>query len=311
MVLAAAILHRCAVRVTGPVPVLVNRSGGTAAAKGDKLGEEIEAAFAEAGVAIDLQLVEGDALAGAAKAVAGQPLVVVGGGDGTLGRLAGILADQGSTLGVLPLGTRNHLARELGVPLDLPGAAALIAAGTVRAIDLARVTGEPFINNASIGLYPQLVREREQRNTPKWIAAIPASIAALSRIKHHRLHLALPGRARDGDIVTPMLFVGNNHYTLDAGQIGKRDALDGGVLSIYAVASRRRLALIGFAIRTLFGRARRDSDFAAIGDTPEFEVRGRSDDIDIALDGEVMRLKMPLRFECQAGALKVVAPAVP
>lgn len=309
MVLAAAILHRRAVRVTGPIPVLVNRSGGTAASKGDKLGEEIEAAFAKAGVAIELQLVEGDALAGAANAVAGQPLVVVGGGDGTLGRLAGILAERGSTLGILPLGTRNHLARELGVPLDLPGAAALIAAGTVRTIDLARVNGEPFINNASIGLYPQLVREREQRNTPKWIAAIPASFAALSRIKHHRLHLASPGRGKDGDIVTPMLFVGNNHYTLDAGQIGKRDALDGGVLSIYAVAARRRIALVGFAIRTLFGRSRRDSDFAAIGDTPEFEVRGRSDDIDIALDGEVMTLKMPLRFECQAGALKVVAPA--
>jgi diacylglycerol kinase family enzyme len=299
--------------MSDPLPVLVNRSGGTAASKGDKLGDEIEAAFAEAGVAIDLQLVEGDALEAAVKAVAGQPLVVVGGGDGTLGRLAGILAEAGSTLGILALGTRNHLARELGVPLDLPGAAALIAAGTVRAIDLARVNGEPFINNASIGLYPQLVREREQRSAPKYIAAIPASFAALKRIKHHRLHLSLPGRSKDkvgdSDIITPMLFVGNNHYVLEAGQIGKRDALDGGVLSIYAVAARRRLALIGFALRTLVGRARRDSDFAAIGDTPSFEVSGRSDDIDIALDGEVMTLKMPLRFECQAGALKVVAPA--
>ena len=292
-----------------PIPVLVNRGGGTAASKGEKLSDEIEAAFAAAGVAIDLQLVEGDALAAAVKAVAGQPLVVVGGGDGTLGRLAGILAEKGSTLGILPLGTRNHLARELGVPLDLPGAAALIAAGTERAIDLARVNGEPFINNASIGLYTQLVREREQRDQPKWIAAIPASLAALSRVKHHRLHLSVPGPTKDGNIVTPMLFVGNNHYVLEAGQIGKRDALDGGVLSIYAVAARRRLALIGFAIRTLFGRARRDSDFAAIGDTPAFEVSGRSHHIDIALDGEVMTLKMPLRFECQPRALKVVAPA--
>jgi len=297
--------------MSGPIPVLVNRSGGTAASKGDTLGDEIEAAFAEAGVSIDLQLVEGDALAGAVKAVAGQPLVVVGGGDGTLGRLAGILAEQGSALGILALGTRNHLARELGVPLDLPGAAALIAAGTVRAIDLARVNGEPFINNASVGLYPELVREREQRSTPKYIAAIPASFAVLKRLKHHRLQLSLPGPQSDSNVVTPMLFVGNNHYTLEAGQIGKRDALDGGVLSIYAVAARRRLALLGFAIRTLLGRARRDSDFAAIGDTPGFEVSGRSDDIDIALDGEVMTLKMPLRFECQAGALKVVAPAVP
>jgi diacylglycerol kinase family enzyme len=291
-----------------PVPVIVNRGGGTAASRGDRLGAEIEAAFEEAGVVIDLHLVEGDKLESTLRAVADRPLLVVGGGDGTLGRMAGLLAEKGTTLGILPLGTRNHLARELGIPLDLPGAAALIAVGTVRAIDLARINGAPFINNASIGLYPQLVREREQRSTPKWIAAIPASLAALRRIKHHRLHLALPGDGKDSDIVTPMLFVGNNHYALEAGQIGRRDALDKGVLSIYAVASRRRLALVGFAIRTLFGRADRH-DFAALGDTPEFEVRGRSDDIDIALDGEVMTLDMPLRFACEPGALNVVAPS--
>jgi len=295
--------------MTAPIPVLVNRSGGTASSRGDKLGPELEAAFNEAGVSVELHLVEGEELEATLLKVVDRPLVVIGGGDGTLGRMAGILAEKGTMLGILPLGTRNHLARELGIPLDIPGAAKLIAAGTVRAIDLARVNGEPFINNASIGLYPQLVREREQRSTPKWIAAIPASFAALRRIKHHRLHLTMPGRAKDSDIVTPMLFVGNNHYALEAGQIGKRDALDGGILSIYAVASRRRLALIGFAIRTLFGRADRH-DFAALGDTPSFEVRGRSDDIDIALDGEVMTLEMPLRFECQAGALKVVAPAI-
>lgn len=295
--------------MTAPIPVLVNRSGGTASSRGDKLGPELEAAFDEAGVSVELHLVEGEELEATLLKVVDRPLVVIGGGDGTLGRMAGILAEKGTTLGILPLGTRNHLARELGIPLDIPGAAKLIAAGTVRAIDLAQVNGEPFINNASIGLYPQLVREREQRSTPKWIAAIPASFAALRRIKHHRLHLTMPGRAKDSDIVTPMLFVGNNHYALEAGQIGKRDALDGGILSIYAVASRRRLALIGFAIRTLFGRADRH-DFAALGDTPSFEVRGRSDDIDIALDGEVMTLEMPLRFECQAGALKVVAPAI-
>ena len=308
MVLPATGLARRAISVSDPVPVLVNRSGGTASSKGDKLGPELEAAFAQAGVAIDLQLVEGKEIEAALKKVADRPLVVIGGGDGTLGRMAGILAEKGSTLGILPLGTRNHLARELGVPLDIPGAAALIASGTTRKIDLARVNGQAFVNNASIGLYPQLVREREQRDTPKWLATLPATIAALRRVKHHRLNLAIPGN--DSNIVTPMLFVGNNRYTLEAGQLGTREALDGGVLSVFAVASRRRWALIGFAIRTLFGHADRDRDFAAIAEAPSFEVSGRSDDIDIALDGEVMTLDMPLRFECQSGALTVAAPPV-
>jgi len=107
--------------MSAPIPVLVNRSGGTAASKGDKLEAEIAAAFAEAGVTIDLHLVEGEKLERTLKKVADQPLVVIGGGDGTLGRMAGLLAEKGTTLGILPLGTRNHLARELGLKIVVEG----------------------------------------------------------------------------------------------------------------------------------------------------------------------------------------------
>ena len=212
----------------------------------------------------------------------------------------------GATLGILPLGTRNHLALELGIPADLAAAATLIAKGTTRQIDLARVNGHAFINNASVGFYPQLVREREGISLPKKLAAIPATARALGRMRHHRLRLTLSGE--ESEVVTPMLFVGNNRYTLDAGHLGERAALDGGVLSIYAVASRRRLALIGFALRMLVGRADPDKDFAAIGEAAKLTVTGRSHHLDIALDGEVMRMAMPLAFTIEPGVLSVVAP---
>src|SRR4051794_33804537 len=106
-----------------PLPVIVNRGGGTAATLGPKLSGTLHEAFAAAGLTIELELAEGEQCDAALKRVAGAPVVVVGGGDGTIGHAAGPLAASGSALGILPLGTRNHLARQLGIPAALPDAA--------------------------------------------------------------------------------------------------------------------------------------------------------------------------------------------
>ena len=293
--------------MTDAIPVLVNRGGGSAARHGAALAERVEAAFAAAALAVDLRLLNGSEIAQAAAAVAGRPVVVVGGGDGTLGAAAGVLAGSGSTLGILALGTRNHLAHELGLPDDLTDAARLIAQGTRRRIDLGEVDGRTFVNNASIGLYPALVRRREDNPAPKWLAALPAAAGALGRLRHHRLRLVIDGRERP--VLTPLLFVGNGRYLLEREGLGTRESLDDGRLSVYAVASRRRLALIGFAVRALVGRADPGRDFAALGEAGELVVAGRSHHIDVALDGEVVRLPMPLRFRTLPGALSVIAPS--
>jgi diacylglycerol kinase family enzyme len=290
------------------VPVFVNRHGGTASARGTALEDELRQAFADAELAIDLHLIDGAQMPQAVKAAAQSSLIVVGGGDGTLGCAAEALVDHGkAALGILPLGTRNHLARELGIPMTLAGAAQVIADGHRRSIDLARVNGRAFINNASIGLYPLMVREREKRDVPKWLAALPAARAALDRLPHHRLHIRMEGEAND--VVTPMLFVGNNRYELEMGRVGKRAALDDGTLSVFAVERRGRLALLGFALRTLAGRADPERDFCTMGEAKALNVSSPAHHIDIALDGEVVRLSMPLDFTIQPGALTVIAPA--
>lgn len=294
------------------IPVFINAGGGTAAAKGDKLRDEVEAAFAEAGAAIDLSLLEGGELQEAVKAKAGEPLVVVGGGDGTLGCAAQTLVDHGgATLGILALGTHNHLAKELGIPADLKDAAKLIVARPTRRIDLARVNGRVFVNNASVGFYPLLVRERdahqEKHGLPKWLANIPAAREALRRLPLHRLHLDLPEGHRH--VTTPMLFVGNNRYEMEAGKVGQREALDAGVMSLFAVSARTGGALVGMVLRTLVGRSDASRDFAAIGEARRFTVDDGSSDREIALDGEVVELEMPLEFSIEPGALEVVAPA--
>lgn len=295
------------------IPVLVNRTGGTAAARGDRLEAELKAAFAEAGLEIDLHLLDGGEIAEAAAKLATAPLVVVGGGDGTLSGAAQALLDaKGRTplFGILPLGTRNHLARELGIPLDLPGAAKLIAARPVREIDVARVNGALFVNNASVGLYPALVRRRDvahkRHGLPKWLAMLPATAGALASLHNDRLSLDTPEGTQA--VKTPMLFVGNNRYALDAGRIGKRESLDAGQLAVYAIAPKSAAGLAAFAVRTLIGRANPDFDFAAIGEMAAFTVNCAKARIDIALDGEVKCLDLPLRFEIEPRALTAVAP---
>lgn len=291
----------------GALRVVVNRTGGAARALGDRLPQQLRDAFAKTGAEIDLQLVEGGDVA---KTVRGAgPRVVVGGGDGTLAAAAQQLAGTDVEMAVLPLGTRNHLARDLGISMNLVEAAALAVRGQAAAIDVGEVNEQVFVNNASIGLYPLLVRVRDvyrRRGWPKWLSSIPAAAITLGRLpeRHLRIEMAEDARA----IETPLLFVGNNRYSLQRGAVGSRGSLQDGRLSVYAVAPRSRIGLSWFAFRTLLGRAGRKLDFVELGDTAALTVCGESGAIEIALDGEVQRMESPLDFRIRPGALRLVRP---
>ncbi len=138
----------------GTVAVIINRDGGTARAAGATLTERVVAAFDQAGLKAAVRLVSGEEVGHAVRAHASDGVVVVGGGDGTLGSAAAALIDAGGSaaLAILPLGTHNHLAQQLGITGDLAGAAAIVAQGHGQAIDVAEVNGQVFVNNASISL---------------------------------------------------------------------------------------------------------------------------------------------------------------
>src|SRR6476620_10384727 len=137
------------------VPVLINSGGGAASADPD-IAKTVEAALREAGVAARVELLTGDDCTVRLSALAEreEPLVVVGGGDGTISAAASALAGTETRLGILPLGTLNHFARDLSIPADVDEAAALIAKGSVRQVDVAEMNERIFINNSAIGLYP-------------------------------------------------------------------------------------------------------------------------------------------------------------
>ena len=290
--------------------VIVNRNGGAAAKMGDMVAGVLEKAFAQAGATVRVAALDGKQIPEAIKAVARSGRVIVAGGDGTAAGAAQILAGSDTELGLLPLGTLNHLARDIGIPVDLGEAAEVAANGQPVAIDVGEVNGQVFVNNASIGLYPLMVRKREglrrAKGWPKWLSTLPAAFAVLERLPHHRLRLDW-GRGERA-IVTPLLFVGNNVYSLDRGEVGKRNTLTDGKLSLYAVARRRRAALIWFAMRALVGRAERSLDFETLGECETLTVSSSSGSIEIALDGELRRMDSPLEFRIRAGALTVIAP---
>lgn len=298
--------------MTTPFPVVVNRGGGAASRAGDALVEQIESAFAAAGLAADIYAVDGTALTETIERLAASHgAIAIGGGDGTQGCAAAILARTATTHAILPLGTRNNLARQLGIPLGLEGAVAVIAAGHMRSIDLSEVNGHSFVNNASIGIYPKLVKFREagrRRGLPKWLANLPAALRVLRNLGHRRYRLTLDDAAQP--VVTPLLFIGNNVYSLDSGKVGVREAMDDGKLSVFAVAKNTRWGLIGFAIRTLRGKSDPARDFAALGTCATLTVSTkRRRRISVALDGEVHKMVTPLHFTTRPRALSVFVPA--
>ena len=295
---------------TREVPVCINRSSGTAARREEEI-EEIRSALAKAGVKARVDLIDGGAIAEhAQKAVdQGDPLFVVGGGDGSISAAAGILAGTRSGLGILPLGTLNHFARDLGIPAAVEDAAALIASGKARGIDIAEVNGRVFVNNSAVGLYPLMVLDRDLQQQrlgrSKRLAMLVASARTLLRFGHYRL--ALTVNDQQSRIDTPLLFVGNNDYRLDLGAPGRRESLEDGRLSVFVMRKKTRRGFIAASIRALFNRSRPD-DMVRIEDVERLLVASRKSNLVVSLDGEVQSMKPPLDYRVRKRALNVIAP---
>jgi YegS/Rv2252/BmrU family lipid kinase len=234
--------------------------------------------------------------------------VVAGGGDGTINAVASTLIDTDKTLGVLPLGTLNHFAKDLKIPLDLEGAARTIIANHAVQVDVGEVNGQIFLNNSSLGLYPSLVHKREQRQRlgyGKWPAFIWAAFSVMRRYPF--LDVRLNADGKEFSSRTPFVFVGNNKYEMESFNIGTRARLDAGELSLYFSHRTRRLGLVRLAFRALLGRAEKTEEFVAMC-TTEVSIETRRSRIRVATDGEVTIMRPPLRYRVRPGALRVIVP---
>jgi diacylglycerol kinase family enzyme len=236
--------------------------------------------------------------------------VVAGGGDGTLNSVAASLIGSDKALGVLPFGTMNHFAKDLGIPLDLEGAVDTIVAGRAASVDVGDVNGHIFLNNSGLGLYPRVIREREKQQRlgwGKWPAYLWAAMAVLRRNPFLEIRLSVDGKELAGR--TPFVFVGNNAYDMERFNIGGRACLDRGELSVYTTSRPGRLGLIRLALCAMLGRLRQESDFLAFS-TKEAWIGTRRRRLRVALDGEVSVMQPPLHYRVRPGALRVLVPLV-
>jgi diacylglycerol kinase family enzyme len=221
--------------------------------------------------------------------------------------VAARIAGTDRTLGVIPGGTLNHFAKDLRIPMDLGDAVTLLRARPVRRVDIAEVNGRPFINNSSLGMYPQIVREREnirKRGARKWTAFAAAVARTMARWPLMRVQVGVDGRAIRR--LTPFVFVGNNRYEMEGLRMGSRERIDAGELCLCAARGMSRLGLIRMMARGLTGGLRNSGDLD-VSCTRELWVNTRRE-VDVALDGEVVRMRAPLRYTIRPGALRVIAP---
>lgn len=289
------------------LPVLVNPLSGGGFTAEDR--SRIEALFRDAGAEAAFRLSSDVRAAAQSLAKERPPCIVAAGGDGTVSAVASALVDTEVPLAVLPTGTLNHFARDLGLPADLGECVRVAVAGKTAPVDVGEVNGQVFVNNASIGLYPAIVRRREKQQRQlgrgKWHAMLWAIHTVLR--SHPFLNLTLeldgvPQRRR-----TPFVFVGNNEYQMEGFTMGTRSRLDRGTLSVYMSHRRGRIGLLLLALRALFGRLQQAKDFEA-GSVSEVRIDSRHRRLLVATDGEVAALDMPLHFRVRPRALRVIVP---
>jgi diacylglycerol kinase family enzyme len=288
------------------IGVVINGPAGSA---GEKQVAAVRSALEKSGVRYELEVLsDGSKLEETIKRLAKKhQRIAVGGGDGTINTGAKIVVAAGKELAVLPLGTLNHFAKDVGVPLDINGMVEVAVRGSKIKVDYGTVNEELFLNNSSIGLYPMLVRRRERQEGS--IGRYPAAALELWRILRRPLRQTALDLRVDGEklqVKTPFMFIGNNDYKVDRLGFNNRSSLTGGRLSLYIYQGHSRWNLAQAFMASWFGRDA--SRHLLIRHAKSIDIIFKPKTTGVALDGEVKNLPSPLHYRVRAKGLTVMRP---
>ena len=251
----------------------------------------------------------GDELQDAVRSAAASDaeLVIAGGGDGTISGVASVLTGLGKTLGILPLGTFNFFARRLNIPLDLEPALELLVTGHETSLEIGEVNGHVFLNNASIGLYPAVLQQREatyeQFGRSRPAAYLSTALVLLQPPGFLNLRITADGVPLSRR--TPLLFVGANAAQMDAFASPGRECIEGRRLAAYITRPLGALGLSRLAIRAFF-RGLYGAHELEVVCAHEVRVSMRPGRIRVAIDGEIRVLSTPLTFRWRPQPLRVI-----
>jgi diacylglycerol kinase family enzyme len=234
--------------------------------------------------------------------------IIAGGGDGTINSAAEISIKKDIPLGVIPLGTYNHFSKDLKIPLDLTEALKVIGKKEVRRIDIGKINNNYFLNNSSVGLYPRVVEKREEEieesGAKKFWAMCKAALIIF--VRYPVMDINIKAEGKEMRCKTTFVFVGNNFYRMDLLNLGARECFDTGKLSIYFPNTSGKLSLFKFILLALFNRLNQEKDFS-IMETDDLILDSRKKRLKVSLDGEVIEMAPPLKYEIIPQGLKVFA----
>jgi diacylglycerol kinase family enzyme len=284
------------------IPALVNAAAGTAAAAREAL---------DASGAFDVHEVAPSEIAETVRGLArnGARRVLVAGGDGTIATAACALIDSDTELAILPGGTLNHFARDLGISTVAAEALALATSPATRAVDVGVVNGRVFLNTSSVGGYVRYVRTREklERHLGYGLASLLAAVRLMTSVRRMGVEIEVDGRTRI--FRTPLVFIGVGERELQFPVLGRRvpDGRSGLHVMVVKGRSRLRLVAIGASVvlRGLEVASRAGHFDDMIADRLRITMRSTGW---VALDGEIALLPTPLDYELRRGALSVVCP---
>lgn len=292
--------------------VVINAASGTARRHGaEPLKDLVRNVAREArGEEVDVRVVPPQQLQAALKEAArAHDEVWVGGGDGTLRSAAELMVRRHGTLGVLPLGTMNLLARDLNIPLEIETAVRTLGNADVAPIDVGRINDGVFLNKSALGLYPEMIVDRERRRRLLGITKWPAMMKAVWRAvrRHRMMEIAIEYHGQRREIVSPALVVAVGSYEFRTGRLFTRTDLQSGELTLYVSHEKTALGSAGQLAKLFLGTLEADPELETIKAdriTIDFE-RPKP----VASDGEIEMLPGPIRYSVAQQALKVRMPA--
>lgn len=294
--------------------ILINRHAGTLLSRGPRaVVESLRRQIDAEGATGDIRLLHPAAMTSALKAARDDEYydaVIVGGGDGTISSAAGLFADSGKTLGILPLGTMNLFARSLRIPIEIDKALSALLAAAPVAVDLCSVNDRIFTHHVALGLHPTILRTRESMayrgRLGKIWASLRAFIRALRRPPTLRVATTIDGAVSHWR--TNTLIVSNNSFIEGIGHLPYAENPQGGHLAVYVATTRNRRDLLRLSSAVAMGAWVKNPLLEShITEQVEIALRRRKHVL-ASVDGELIGLTSPLRIVSRQGALMTLMP---